>query len=127
MSALPFCPAPDVNGEPTVRDINWEEATAWRLHALLLPRWPAQAVWSLLLEIFQSDRPVLGCKERVDGLPIQRLGYHASGGLDIVYSRDVHESLSEASWKPWLLCVMSLESRRQNVSSRAEGAGGLVW
>eukprot|EP00439_Symbiodinium_sp_Y106_P001972 s9255_g1.t1 len=115
MSALPFCPAPDVNGEPTVRDIDWKEATAWRLHAPP-SKMSLLRLWSLLLEIFQSDRPVLGCKERVDGLPIQRLGYHASGGLDIVYSRDVHESLSEAFWKPWLLCVMSLESRRQNVS-----------
>ena len=40
--SMPFCPAPDINGEPTVRGIDSEEATAWM--RLIFQGEPAQAV-----------------------------------------------------------------------------------
>ena len=83
VGSMPFCPAPDVNGEPTVRGNDSEEATAWM--RLLFQDEPAVEPSS---KSFKATVLSWAAKREFDGLSIQRLGYHASGGLDIVYSRD---------------------------------------
>ena len=85
VGSMPFCPAPDINGEPTVRGIDSEEATAWLRLILRGEHAPAGEPSS---KSFKATVLSWAAKRGVDGLPIQRLGYHASGGLDIVYSRD---------------------------------------
>ena len=82
---MPFCPAPDPNARPTVRGIDSEEATAWL--RLLLKGMP-NANQEPSSKSFKATVLSWAAKRGVDGLSIQRLGYHASGGLDIVYSRD---------------------------------------
>ena len=82
---MPFCPAPDQNAQPTVRGIDSEEATAWL--RLLLKGMPT-AGQEPSSKSFKATVLSWAAKRGVDGLSIQRLGYHASGGLDIVYSRD---------------------------------------
>ena len=68
-----------------MRGIDSEEATAWL--RLILQGEPAQAV-EPSSKSFKATVLSWAAKRGVDGLSIQRLGYHASGGLDIVYSRD---------------------------------------
>ena len=94
---MPFCPAPDQNARPTVRGIDSEEATAW-LRLLL------KGVLTVNQEpsskSFKATVLSWAAKRGVDGLSIQRLGYRASGGLDIVYSRDAQA--------PYILIVEKL-------------------
>ena len=94
---MPFCPAPDPNARPTIRGIDSEEATAW-LRLLLKGRQAADQEPSS--KSFKATVLSWAAKRGVDGLSIQRLGYHASGGLDIVYSRDAQA--------PYILIVEKL-------------------
>ncbi|CAE6970985.1 unnamed protein product [Symbiodinium sp. CCMP2592] len=85
----PFMPAPDAQGKPTVRALDTDEATAWL---------------RLLLQVEDGDTRIASksmkatmiswaAKRGVDPLTLQRLGYHAAGGMDLVYSRDAQAPL----------------------------------
>ena len=77
-------PAPDSQGRPTIRALDSDEATAWL--RLLLGQGEEEAKVS-----FKSLKATLiswAAKRGVEPLTLQRSGYHASGGMDIVYSRD---------------------------------------
>ncbi|CAE7194973.1 unnamed protein product [Symbiodinium sp. CCMP2456] len=83
--SMPFCPAPDASGSPTVRGIDSDEATTW-LRLIFRPE-PVQAV-EPSSKSFKATVLSWAAKRGVDGLSLQKLGYHAAGGLDVVYSRD---------------------------------------
>ncbi|CAE7262322.1 unnamed protein product [Symbiodinium sp. KB8] len=94
---MPFCPAPDASASPTVRGIDSEEATSW---LRLLLRDKASPGPEPSSKSFKATVLSWAAKRGVDGLSIQRLGYHAAGGLDIVYSRDAQA--------PYILIVEKL-------------------
>ncbi|CAE7441415.1 unnamed protein product [Symbiodinium sp. CCMP2592] len=94
---MPFCPVPDASGRPTVRGIESDEATTWL--RLLLKSEPGKEI-EPSSKSFKATILSWAAKRGVDGLSIQRLGYHASGGLDIVYSRDAQA--------PYILLVEKL-------------------
>ena len=68
-----------------VRGIDSEEATSWL--RLIFRECPRQAI-EPSSKSFKATVLSWAAKRGVDGLSMQRLGYHAAGGLDIVYSRD---------------------------------------
>ena len=80
----PFMPAPDAQGRVTIRALDSDEATAW-LRMLLSSGDGADKVSSKSLKATLIS---WAAKRGVEPLTLQRLGYHASGGMDIVYSRD---------------------------------------
>ncbi|CAE7625805.1 unnamed protein product [Symbiodinium sp. CCMP2592] len=94
---MPFCPVPDASGRPTVRGIESDEATTWL--RLLLKSEPGKEI-EPSSKSFKATILSWAAKRGVDGLSIQRLGYHASGGLDFVYSRDAQA--------PYILLVEKL-------------------
>ena len=80
----PFMPAPDAQGSPTVRALDTDEATSWmRLMLELGDGSPQVSSKSMKATIISW-----AAKRGVDPLTLQRLGYHAAGGMDLVYSRD---------------------------------------
>ena len=77
-------PAPDAQGRATIRALDSDEATAW-LRLLLGPGDGAEQVSSKSLKATLIS---WAAKRGVEPLTLQRPGYHASGGMDIVCSRD---------------------------------------
>ena len=86
---MPFCPAPDVSGKPTVRGLDSDEVTDWL--RLLLDKRPGDLQVSS--KSLKATVISWGAKRGLEPLVLQRLGYHASGGLDVVYSRDAQAPL----------------------------------
>ncbi|CAE7424754.1 unnamed protein product, partial [Symbiodinium necroappetens] len=105
--ACPFMPAPDAQGQPTIRALDSDEATAW-LRMLFSQTKVCDDASSKSLKATVIS---WAAKRGVEPLSLQRLGYHASGGIDIVYSRDAQAPLvmlverllrevAEGSFKP---------------------------
>ena len=86
---LPFFPAPDSDGVPTVRGLGSDEATAWL--RMILKESPGGS--DVTSKSCKATMISWAAKRGVEPLSLQRLGYHASGGLDIVYSRDAQAPL----------------------------------
>ena len=87
--SMPFCPAPDVSGKPTVRGLDSDEVTDW-LRLLLDKR---QGDFQVSSKSLKATVISWGAKRGLEPLVLQRLGYHASGGRDVVYSRDAQAPL----------------------------------
>ncbi|CAE7247216.1 unnamed protein product, partial [Symbiodinium sp. CCMP2456] len=84
-----FMPAPDQAGRPTVRALDTDEATAWLRLILGL----SDAGTQVSSKSLKATVISWAAKRGVDPLTLQRLGYHAAGGMDLVYSRDAQAPL----------------------------------
>ena len=87
--SCPFMPAPDAQGQPTIRALDSDEATAW----LRMLFGQARACGDTSSKSLKATVISWAAKRGVEPLSLQRLGYHASGGMDIVYSRDAQAPL----------------------------------
>jgi len=80
-----FMPAPDHAGRPTVRALDTDGATAWLRMILSDNDVSSKSLKATVIS--------WAAKRGVDPLTLQRLGYHAAGGMDLVYSRDARAPL----------------------------------
>ena len=87
---MPFCPAPDRSGAPTVRGIESDEATAW---LRLILKEDDDSECRVSSKSLKATVISWGAKRGLEPLVLQRLGYHAAGGMDVVYSRDAQAPL----------------------------------
>ncbi|CAE7557874.1 unnamed protein product, partial [Symbiodinium necroappetens] len=105
--SCPFMPAPDAQGQPTIRALDSDEATAW----LRMLFGQTKVCGDTSSKSLKATVISWAAKRGVEPLSLQRLGYHASGGMDIVYSRDAQAPLvmlverllrevAEGSFKP---------------------------
>ncbi|CAE7938108.1 unnamed protein product, partial [Symbiodinium necroappetens] len=76
-------------GSPTVRALDTDEATSWMRLMLGLGDESLQVSSKSMKATIIS----WAAKRGVDPLTLQRLGYHAAGGMDLVYSRDAQAPL----------------------------------
>ncbi|CAE7319659.1 unnamed protein product, partial [Symbiodinium microadriaticum] len=87
--SCPFMPAPDAQGQPIIRALDSDEATAW----LRMLFGQAKVCGDTSSKSLKATVISWAAKRGVEPLSLQRLGYHASGGMDIVYSRDAQAPL----------------------------------
>ncbi|CAE7582536.1 unnamed protein product, partial [Symbiodinium necroappetens] len=76
-------------GQPTIRALDSDEATAW----LRMLFGQTKVCGDTSSKSLKATVISWAAKRGVEPLSLQRLGYHASGGMDIVYSRDAQAPL----------------------------------